>query len=147
MAAINAGKVITSGLAAGLVLNVIDFASNMYIIGSRMKLELDTVNPSLWASLNDPGNIAYFVAIDFALGVMIVWLYAAIRPRFGAGPATAIKAGLFVWIVASLMWSFFYFMGLTAFSSFVLTGVISLVNFVGAAWVGGWLYAEPDSTA
>lgn len=147
MAAVNTGKVITSGLAAGLLLNVIDFVSNMYIIGDRTKLELDTVNPSLWASLNDPGNIAYFVAIDFALGILIVWLYAAIRPRFGAGPATAIKAGLFTWLIATLMWSFFYFMGLTAFSSLMLTGVISLVNFVASAWVGGWLYSEPDRAA
>ncbi|HSE60477.1 MAG TPA: hypothetical protein VLA99_17380 [Nitrospiraceae bacterium] len=30
-----------------------------------------------------------------------LWLYAAIRPRFGAGPKTALYAGLGVWVLGS----------------------------------------------
>ena len=29
------------------------------------------------------------------VGIALIQLYAAIRPRFGAGPATAVKAGIF----------------------------------------------------
>lgn len=142
MASINTGKVLTAGLAAGLVLNVIDFVSNTFILGNRMKAELDAVNPSLWMAMNDTKNIAWFVAMDFALGVLLVWLYAAIRPRFGPGPGTAIKAAVFAWIVASMMWLYFYFMGLTSMTSYAMGAVLALVNFVVAAWVGGRLYAE-----
>jgi hypothetical protein len=28
------------------------------------------------------------------VGIALIQLYAAIRPRFGAGPATAVKAGI-----------------------------------------------------
>ena len=142
MAAINTGKVVTGGLAAGLVLNVIDFLSNTYVLGSRSQLELSMVNPSIWAALNDSANIARFVAIDFVLGLLLIWLYAAIRPRFGAGPSTAVKAGLFAWILTSLMWSFFVFMGLMSTMTFALSGIVALVNFVAAALVGGALYSE-----
>lgn len=142
MAAINTGKVVTAGLTAGLVLNVIDFVSNTFILGNRMKAELDAVNQSLWNAMNDTQNIAWFVALDFALGVLLVWLYAAIRPRFGAGPATAVKAAVFTWIVASMMWLYFYFMGLTSMASYATGATLALVNFIAAAWVGGRLYAE-----
>jgi hypothetical protein len=41
------------------------------------------------------GNqIAGFVINGFIASTARVWLYAAIRPRFGPGPATAIRAGL-----------------------------------------------------
>jgi len=33
-----------------------------------------------------------------AFGLLMVWPYAAIRPRFGAGPMTAVVGGLFFWI-------------------------------------------------
>jgi uncharacterized membrane protein len=144
MAAINTGKVVTAGLAAGLVLNVIDFVANTFILGNRMKAELDAVNPQLWSAMNDPKNIAWFVALDFLLGILIVWLYAAIRPRFGAGPSTAVRAGVFAWVVASLMWLYFYFMGLTSMASYAMGTILALLNFVVSAWVGGRLYAEAD---
>lgn len=44
--------------------------------------------------------IAVFLLYAFALGLVLVWLYAAIRPRFGAGPRTAIIAGVAVWFLA-----------------------------------------------
>lgn len=141
-AAMNTKSVVTSGLAAGLVLNVIDFVSNTFILGERMKMELDAVNPSLWTAMNATSNIAWFVGIDFVLGILIVWLYAGLRPRFGAGPGTAIKAGAYVWGVATLMWMFFYLMGMFSTGSFATGAAIALVNCLLAAWVGGKLYSE-----
>ena len=44
--------------------------------------------------------IGGFVFFAFLLGIVTVWLYAAIRPRFGAGAKTAVIAGLFVWFFA-----------------------------------------------
>lgn len=140
---INAKRILIPGLAAGVVLNVIDFASNMFLLGGRTQNDLLAVNPILWDALNRPSLIAIFVAIDFALGFLLVWLYAAIRSRFGPGPATAIRAGLFAWLLTTLMWSFFYLMGVYSGGTFVLSGLVALVNMLAAAWVAGRLYAEP----
>ena len=142
--AINPKRILTAGLAAGLVLNVIDFVSNMFLLGGRTANDLMAVNPQLWDALNRPSLIAVFVAIDFVLGILLVWLYAAIRPRFGPGPATAIRAGLFAWLLTTLMWSFFYWMGVYSGATFALSGLVALVNMLAAAWVGGRLYSEPE---
>lgn len=36
-------------------------------------------------------------------GIVAVWLYAVIRPRYGPGPKTALLAGFTVWLVGWLI--------------------------------------------
>jgi hypothetical protein len=45
-------------------------------------------------------QIIAFNVWGFAAGIAIVWVYAAMRPRFGAGPKTAMLAGVTVWALA-----------------------------------------------
>lgn len=144
MSAMNMKRVLTAGLAAGVVLNVIDFLANTFVLGRDMQAELSAINPSLWFAMIDPRNIMIFVAIDFALGLLIVWLYAAMRPRFGPGVGTAMRAGAFVWVVATLMWVYLLLMGLNSLGNFVLGAVVSLANYLAGAWVGGRLYSQAD---
>jgi hypothetical protein len=50
------------------------------------------------------------VITGFVQGIATVCLYAAIRPRFGAGPRTAAIAGISVWFLTSwmhLLWALF----------------------------------------
>jgi len=35
-----------------------------------------------------------------AYAIVAVWLYAAIRPRYGAGPRTALISGIVVWLLS-----------------------------------------------
>lgn len=57
-----------------------------------------------WAAFNaengmgefSAGQAASFAIITLLFGVVLIWIYAAIRPRFGAGPRTAVVAGLTV---------------------------------------------------
>ena len=39
--------------------------------------------------------------LTFAIGIWTIWLYAAIRPRYGPGPKTAAVAGFAVWLLGS----------------------------------------------
>lgn len=142
MAAINTGKVVIGGLAAGVVMNVIDFVTNMYILGDRMKADLERVNPMLWASMNDMGKMPMFLATDFVIGIVLVWLYAAIRPRFGPGPATAMKAGAALWIVGTSIIYYFTVAGMFSMGTFAYSSALSLVNVLLSAWVGAKLYSE-----
>ena len=66
----------------------------------------------LYTALNVPppnpaANLPILIGAAFLLGFIAVWLYAAIRPRFGPGPKTAIIAGLVVWALSHL-WSGVY---------------------------------------
>ena len=51
--------------------------------------------------------VAACVILPFLVGLGAMWLYAAIPPRFGPGPGTALIAGLFGWafgFVADAHW-------------------------------------------
>jgi hypothetical protein len=48
-------------------------------------------------------QLVWFNIIGFALGMLAVWVYVAIRPRFGAGMRTAVIAGIAVWVATSLL--------------------------------------------
>ena len=81
--------------------------------------------------------------MTFVLGVLLVWLHAAIRPRFGPGPKTAITAGLLVWIFAY----FFPTVGISAVGMVparlaAIACTWGLVEVPLAAWVGARLYTE-----
>ena len=142
MASINTGKVIVGGLAAGVVMNVIDFASNMYILADRMKADFDKLNPVLWTNMNDMSKLPGFLATDFVLGILLVWTYAAIRPRFGAGAGTAMKAGLLIWLTGTSIAYYLMLAGLFSTGTFLYMSCLSLVNFLVSAWVGAKLYSE-----
>lgn len=145
--AINTQKVIVGGLAAGVVLNVIDFITNTYILGDRMKAEMDAVAPGLADKMMTGGMIATYVIMDFVIGILLVWLYAAIRPRFGPGPKTAMYAGLFVWAVFGLAYLGYLFSGMMSGPTWTTASVIALINVLLASWVGARVYAESDATA
>ena len=144
MGQINMGRVILGGLAAGLVINISEPVLNLVVLGTQTE--------ELAASLGvDPvggGGIAMYVTFGFVIGIVAVWLYAAMRPRLGAGPKTAMIAGSVVWVLAHLFRTadVAVFVGLTA--NFVtITLVWTLVETLAATYVGAMLYQEEGGSA
>jgi len=88
--AINTQKVLIGGIAAGVVMNIIDFISNKFILGARMMAESEAFKPGMTAAMMTPSVMVSYVVMDLVLGILLVWTYAAIRPRFGPGLKTAI---------------------------------------------------------
>ena len=131
--------VLKGGLAAGLIMNVSQFILNVPIAGAQMDKEFALRNLPPVAG----NQIAVFVAMTLLLGFATVWLYAAIRPRFGPGPKTAIVAGLVVWALTYLYLAIT--MGVLGINSMgmVLVGIMwSAIEMIVAASVGGYLYTE-----
>ncbi len=96
MGKINMGRVILGGLVAGLVINIGESILNIPLLGELWKGAMQALNrPPM------EGVPVLLIVLGFAWGIFEVWLYAAIRPRFGAGPMTAICAGLVVWVLSS----------------------------------------------
>lgn len=82
-------------VAAGLIINVVEGVMNGVVLMSQWAEQMTSLNRS------PAGSVKQIIVLNlwgFAAGIMLVWLYAAIRPRFGAGPRTAIYAGLFTWL-------------------------------------------------
>lgn len=139
MARMNMPRVLLGGLLAGLIINISEFVLNMAILGDRMNARLAQMN------LPPPGGnaIIVFVAFGFLIGIATVWLYAAIRPRYGAGPKTAMLAGLAVWFLA-----YFYSsvtavaMGMWGRRLIAATLLWGFVELMIAALAGAYLYKE-----
>ncbi len=139
MGTINVGRVVLAGLLAGLVINVGETILNVVVLAQAMEDVLRARNlPTLGGS-----TIGGFIFFAFLLGIATVWLYAAIRPRFGPGPKTAVIAGLFVWYFA-----YFYSASASVLMGFypakvATIGVVwGLVEIVLASLAGAWLYRE-----
>jgi hypothetical protein len=142
MQPINVGRVILGGLLAGLVMNASEAALHGGVLG-KDAVELFR-NFGIPDSPN-PVHMAALVGVTFVIGIAAVWLYAAIRPRFGAGPRTAIVAGLAVWVLAHL-WSGVYlgagFAGLITPRLAWLPVAWGLVEAPLATLAGAWLYKD-----
>ena len=139
MGGINTGRVIVGGLVAGLVLNVSEFVLNMVVVAKDMADAMARFN------LPMPGGrqIGVFVVLGFVLGIAMVWLYAAIRPRFGPGPKTAFIAGAAIWFLAYLYsGAGMAVMGFFEMKLMATTMIWGLVEVLVAINVGAYLYKE-----
>jgi len=140
MAKINAGRVIAGGLLAGVVLNIQSWIVGMVLMPYWRELAKTGL-------LNTPGPAAIWSNIaDFMAGLLIAWLYAAIRPRFGPGPRTAIIAGLAGWALA---WGYAAIGQLVWMPCVWQKGAVTmaaggLIGSLAAAWLAGWVYVEPS---
>jgi hypothetical protein len=139
---INTKRVLLGGLVAGVVLNVIDFVSNTFILGARMKAETDAFKPGLSDQMMSGSSIASYIIMDFALGVALIWTYAAMRPRFGPGMRTATYPALLFWLLALVFTAGFLHMGMMSSGLWWSFAIIGLVNFLLAGWIGARLYTE-----
>jgi hypothetical protein len=139
MSRINMQRVILGGIAAGVVINIGETILNLVVLAGDME--------SAFARLNLPpiGNqaIIVFTIMGFFVGILTTWLYAAIRPRFGPGPKTAMCAGAIVWFFA-----YFYsglgmvVMGMFTARLMTIAVAWGLVEILVAAVVGAALYKE-----
>jgi hypothetical protein len=146
MAQMNTGRIVTGGLAAGLVMNVIDFLANGLWLGPRWTAQMQLFHPNL-AQRSDTGSMIGWIVVDFLAGISVVWLYAAIRPRLGPGPKTALCAGFALWFITRLTFASYVFNGFFTWRLITVSSICSLVAALAGAYLGGWLYKEEAAPA
>src|SRR6266576_2586975 len=138
MGKINLQKVIVGGLIAGVVLNIVDFVLFGVVLKDQMAAAMTSLNRPAMTNAQVP----WFVFLDFVAGVFLVWLYAAIRPRFGAGPGTAVRAGLAGWFLAGLLSTTFMAQGIMPRNVMIITTLVLLVEYPLAVVIGARFYTE-----
>jgi hypothetical protein len=143
---INRQKVLVGGLAAGLVLNVIDFLANGVLLADRMQVDANAFKPGLGDQLAamSGGRIATYVFFDFIIGLLLVWTYAAIRPRFGPGPRTAAYVALVFFVFGMILSYGYKEVGMMSAGLWWTFTMIWLVNLLLAAVVGARIYSEEE---
>jgi hypothetical protein len=141
MASINSGRVVTAGLLAGVVLNVFDIIWNFTVMQADLTAIATKLGMDPAAAMSFSGAIPWII-VDFVIGLALVWTYAAIRPRFGPGPSTAVIAAIPLWLATSAVVYGFTSMGLMSTSAWVKGTVTALITMAIGSVAGAWAYKE-----
>jgi hypothetical protein len=141
---VNSTRVLLGGLAAGLVMLLSQIALHAVVLADEgRELVSDWATRGLDASSALEPSIP-LTAVIFLVGLTTVWVYAAIRPRFGPGPRTAFYAGLAVWVVCHFYTGVYIHAGVVIFPPRMVWLPVAWTFFevqLGAL-VGAWLYRE-----
>jgi hypothetical protein len=130
--------VILGGLVAGAIINIFEWVINGVILAEDMEAAIRALGKHMGGD-----ELVVFSVWGFLVGIFAVWLYAAIRPRYGAGPKTAACAGAAVWGLGYLLASVTP-LTLKLFPPRVM-GInlaVGLVEVIVGTVAGAWLYRE-----
>lgn len=141
MAGINTGKVITGGLVAGVVFNVLDFINQFLILGSDFQANATRLNIDP-AVMNSAAATVSWIVIDFILGFIVIWTYAAIRTRFGPGPKTAVYAALVPYLSIMIVMFGMSQTGMMGAALYWKMAVLQIVFVIVGTLAGARFYAE-----
>jgi len=139
MSKINVGRVILGGLVAGVVIDIFEFVLNGVVLAEQWKSIMANMNLPLMGQT----EIIWFNVFGLLLGIVAVWTYAAIRPRFGAGVKTAVFAGVLTWLTACVYGNAMStIIGMFPMQLTLTLAGVGLVELIVASIAGAWLYKE-----
>jgi hypothetical protein len=144
MSSISTGRVILGGIVAGIVSDVLGYLVDGMWLAPRWNAGMKALGHGNFA----PNQWIGFELLGIACGVVAIWIYAAIRPRFGPGVGTAVKAGVAVWFVGTLLPNagFMYLSGLFSRRLTLYTTVAGLFEIVIGTIAGAVIYREATGT-
>ena len=137
---INVPRMVLSGLVAGFILNLGELAVNVWLLGdawttvfAQLGIQVDWMTEALWG------------LGTFVVGIVGIWIYAAIRPRYGPGGPTALRAAVALW-AATYLYAMIGLAGTVAIPTWLLFAGLGwgLVEMAVAFYVGAWLYREGE---
>ena len=132
--------VFLGGLLAGIVMNILGFVALALYLSNLWNPALEALNPAFRETI---GFQTFWAVFYLVLGILAVWLYSAIRPRYGSGPQTAFLAGFIFWVLSGLSFALVLgSFGLFPVSLLVMDSITHLVMYVVAALTGAWVYKE-----
>ena len=139
MSQINWSRVVTGGAVWFVSYNLL---TGLAWLAFLHRWGLPSFHPLLGAPQTpSTGRILGVLLLTLAMGIFAMWLYAAIRPRYGARPITSAYAAVGLWLVWGLFPSFDSFTSLIA-GSLLLELVCKLGVLIAATAAGASLYNE-----
>ena len=98
-AEIRIGRLLMAGLVAGLIMNIGEAALHAGILGEATTAAYAALNRTV---VPDAMNLVVLIALTFAQGILMAWLYAVIRDHFSSRFTTAACVGLAAWFLSSV---------------------------------------------
>ena len=131
--------VLRGGLIAGAVLSLSDVLLYGSVLKAPMQAAWEAAGRPAMSDLQRTLEVPASIFLDFVVGIVLMWLYAAIQPRFRAGVGTAVRAGLFAWFLAALLCATLMFQGVMPFGIMNITILILLFEYPLAVVLGARL--------
>ena len=140
MTRVNWGRAVVGGLIAGGVILAIEAIFHANIKGADWWFFR-----ALGSPIQEARGILLYIGRYTLVGITAVWLYTAVRPRFGPGPKTAILTGVAYWVIgyALPVWGLYYLI-LPGFRQEFVRGpaLVALTEIVLGTLAGAWYYRE-----
>jgi len=140
---INTNRWLAGGLVAALLIWLLEGAGSVLYMDD-MQASLTALGLSIEM---DARMWAISVLVSLISGLVLIFFYAAARPRFGPGPKTAMIVACAFWLGGYLVSLIgLYMIGMYEVGLLTTWAVVGLVEMNIAALVGGWIYREPVGT-
>ncbi len=146
MQKINWGRLILSSLVAAIIM----FVTDGFMHEALLKSDWTAVYEGLRAVEPQPHgtSMVYFAVFELGRGFIAMMFYVTMRTLFGAGPKTAVLAGIVAWIAFSLTGpAQFIPLGFFSNALWLKVGAIHLITTIVATIAGAALYKDARSTA
>ena len=137
MGRINWKRVFICGVVTGVIWTIHSAISNWYV-GADFNEAVP--GNKIFAPTADLATFLF--AVNLAGGIWVMWLYAAVRPRYGAGAKTAAVAGFSWWVISTLADATWGAFRLVPVKALLPLSAVSLPEMIVATIVGAWLYSE-----
>ncbi len=139
MGKINWSRVFLGGLITGGLMDLGEFTTHHIFLQQAWQ---ETMK-GLGKSVDTGWGFVLNLLLSFLIGISAIWLYAAIRPRYGSGPLTALRAGFAMWIFIYLQVAIGYY-AVKLFPTFliVVATLVGLVEMLLGTLLGAWSYKE-----
>lgn len=136
----NIRRIIWLGFLLGVFLNIAGVVGNGILLREAWARAIP-VRPA--HALTGWPSVAISLLSDFLFGPSLVWLYAAMLPRFGAGFWTAIRAAAVIWVLGvAVPYLGIVRIGWLPADVVIGTSAVALAGFLPAAWLTARFYRD-----
>ena len=146
MEQINWGRLVLGSLVAAIIM----FVTDGFMHEAILKSDWTAVYEGLRATQPQPHatSMVYFAVFELGRGFIAMMFYVTMRALFGAGPKTAVLAGIVAWIAFSLAGpAQFIPLGFFSNALWLKAGAIHLITTILATIAGAALYRGETATA
>jgi len=138
----NIKKVGLGGLFAGLILIIVNVLAQL-LLAERAQREMYAVIPDAAERLAiGAAALSAGIFMKIVIGIILAWLYAALRPRFGSGVRTAAIVTLIVWVLGGIFSSDLMFLGMMSGLTYFTIEVFQLLGLIFGTLVCAWIYTK-----
>ena len=146
MTQVNWARLALSGLIAFVIVYFADALVHENLLDTDWKAvyaQLGVAEPQEhgWA-------IAYFAVFDLGRAFLSIYIYVLMRPFYGAGPKTAVLAGVVAWLAFSVTGpAQFIPLGFYSNALWIKVAVFQLITSIVSVLAGAWFYKDSAPTA